>query len=238
MHVIGRSTERAARAAWTIATVPVVALLAAIAAPGSATAASGGILVSTDGVTWHAGPVAGPLPAIGPLVPGGSGTWTLHVRNASSVSAAVHVAFTVDTADPALLDHLQVVATAVGGDGDAVTPNVGTCQTLLDGPVLAPGQSVVVDIAVSLDASAPNAAQGANARSRVFATLVEDADGARPAASCPREPPAPVPPSPPDTIARTGVGVSTTILVAAVLGVVPGAIAVVLGRRRREDDPA
>lgn len=238
MHVIRRATARVARAALALAAVPVVAFLTTIAAPGSATAASGGILVSTDGVSWQTGPVAGPLPAVGPLVPGGTGTWTVHVRNASPVSAAVQVALQIEAADSVLLDHLELAATAAGGAGEAVTPGVGVCEALLDGPVLAPGETVVVTIAVSLDASTPNAVQGASARSRIFATLVEDADGARPAASCPREPPAPVPPQPPAAIARTGGGVSAAIAVTAALCVVPGLVAVVLGRRRREGGAA
>ena len=224
------------RMAATLA-VSAVALLTAIAAPGSATAAPGAILISTDGSTWQTGAVAGPLPAAGPLVPGASETWTIQVRNASSFTAGLQLALRVDDGAPALLGHLGLSATVDQTAGPVVTPSLGTCRTLLDGPVLAPGETVVVDVEIHLAADAPNAAQGTHAHSTIYASLVENAGGASPDATCAAGPPDPIDPDGDATIARTGQDGTAImpLLVGAVVAIACGAL---IARRRAPDSVA
>ncbi len=238
MFLIGaRRSPRPLIRMLAAAAVPAVALLTAIAAPGSAAAVPGGILVSTDGVTWHSGSIAGPLPAVGPLVPGGSGTWILHARNTSALSATLMLAVQVEVGSADLLDHLDLHATAAGGVGELVTPTLGECQAILTGPVLAAGETVVVDIGVAMDAAAPNAAQGVTAQSTVYATLVEDAGGALPPAACPRDESGPLSPSRPDAIARTGVDaragapIAASAALLAIVGLLVVARGHILSRR-------
>lgn len=204
------------------------------AATAPATAASPGILVSLDGVHWMPGPVAGPLPGLGPLVPGGSGHWVVYIRNASTVPAVLRVSASVE-ASAEYRGALTLSADIGSVPGAARVSASNGCLELLSGIELADGEETMVTIVASVDAAAGDEVQGQIATAVVYATLVE-APGVVAGPACPLFPNEPT--APPSAIARTGsdargaLPVAYAALAAALVG---GLLAA--GRRRPATHP-
>lgn len=165
-----------------------------------ATAASPGILVSLDGVHWMPGPVAGPLPGLGPLVPGGTAHWIVHIRNASPVPAVLRVSASVE-ASADFRSALSLSADSGSVQGPARLSASSECLELLSGIELADGEETIVTIAASVDVGAGDEVQGQIATAVVYATLVET-PGVVAGPACPLSPSEPT--TPPSAIARTG----------------------------------
>lgn len=199
-----------ARGARAVLAVIAMAVALGWMPPAPATAASPGILVSLDGVHWVPGPEAGPLPPLGPLVPGGSGQWVVHIRNESSTLAVLRVSATVQGS----LEYRTALSlsAAVGAvHGPVRSSAASDCIELLSDVALAEGEETVVTIEATVDVGAGDDVQGQTATAVVYATLVE-APGLVAGPACPLSPSEPTEPTErPSTVARTGGDVSAAV---------------------------
>ena len=218
---------------WVRVALAAIALGVALGPVDPVSAAPPGILVSLDGVTWMPGPVAGPLPPLGPLVPGGTGHWVVHIRNASSVSAMLRISASVDAS--AEYSTVLSLAAEVGAvHGPAQLSAASECLELLSGIELTAGAQTAVTIVASVDVDAGEEVQGQTATAVVYATLVE-IPGAIAGPACPLSPSQPT--NLPPQVARTGTDGSAVLPVAfcALAATLLGSLLTEVRRRSRRE---
>lgn len=155
-----------------------------------ASAAPGGVEFSTDGVAWSAslpGPVFSPAPV---LVPGGSDSATIRMRNNSAFPTLVRIDVT----------HIVASGTEFGGvlsltataSGAAASPSVGLgaavgCSLLLEGVPLAAGAVASVTFTIAMADAGGTLAQGQHASADLLVSLRESAAPPLPITTCPAD---------------------------------------------------
>ncbi|MGO4105968.1 LPXTG cell wall anchor domain-containing protein [Leifsonia sp. YAF41] len=235
--------------------------VAGVAAPASA--ASDQILVSADGVSWSTSLNADLFAGAGLLIPEGSQSASLWVKNPTDRPVEVRLsARNVSFSSPDFSANLSLASWNSVDDetlttqGDAVTK----CEILVNSQSLAAGGVLKAIVTLTMADVFDLVAQDADANVNVMVSMRDAAAGAFPASACdddgvivgPTTPTAPTPgpttaPSTPTgtitgsgavttkPLAQTGADAATpALVVAGLLG--GGLVFFLIGRRRRKTD--
>ncbi|UJP10266.1 hypothetical protein L2X99_00645 [Microbacterium sp. KUDC0406] len=225
----------------------VLALVAALSTTAPASAAEADLLVSRDGVHYGTAEVLPIIPDDLRLVPGDTETVAFWVRNASGTAGLLRLDLLDPvSADPDFATRLELSATPQGAPSAPVSLAAGIAQgacTVLSGTrVLAPGETVRIDVTATLGAGLTGG-QGARGTAdfRMRAVLADAGAAAvqQPGSAC-AAPPAsgsesgassPAPQAPGE-LAITGGSLPLTAAVVGALGVLAGLAAFLWARRR------
>ena len=191
----GRSAAGAPALAGLVAALlasPVVAAAGPESAvPGPASSAAVAtpprLLVSDDGDVWERHLSSALFDGAPSLVPGASSTASFWVKNLSEGPAVLRTSVTdVRASSPALAEQLSVTTTspdAVAGT-TTVALGDGSCTVSTRASVLAAGQEVVLDVDLSLDERATEAAAEQSVEFTVLVTLTGTTPQGAPPTSC------------------------------------------------------
>lgn len=233
-------------AAILVAGATAALTLGAAAAPASA--ASNPILLSADGVHWSTSLGADMFADAGLLIPKGSQSATLWVKNPTASSAEVRLsARNVTFSSPDFATNVTIGAwnsvdnTTLSKPGDKVSK----CEILVDSQPLAAGGIVKAVVTLTMADVSDRIAQDAGVSLNVMVAMRDKAAGAFPKSACddsgvivgPGTDPKPTPTSTgaAKPLASTGADAASPALVVA--GLVGGGILFFLiGRRRRKTD--
>lgn len=197
-------------------------VLAAVTLLGGApkAAASGGIGVSRDGVTWSPSLDSPLFDESIRWVPGDSRTGTFYVRNEGPSSARMSVDL-LGQAQAALLDagDLRVDARELGGEWRRID---GSGSVTLSSSDVQPGEGMGVEVRVSMYADATNASQLQPGAFNVRVRLEEPESPAGPGRPAPGE------------LAWTGGSFPTVIMLVAAGSLLLGAVLLRRSRRLSE----
>lgn len=238
---IGRRL-RAAALVGALAAALVWGGAAALVSGGAAaprSAASARVLVSADGVHFSPTLVGGLFGDLGVLVPGGSVSAGLWIRNPTPAPAALRVsARDVTSTSRALAGGVAVSAWDSGTDATRSVPlsALGRCQVLAPSQPVAPGATIKMVFTFTMADLAGVAAQQESARLGLMVDMRDAEAGPFPASACgddgvflsPRL-------SEPASLPSTGTALLVPFLVVGGLLVGVG-LFFVTGRRRRERD--
>lgn len=161
-------------------------VMAVIAMPSRAHAASDGTMSSLDGVTWGNSLPTGLFDGLGRLVPGDSATRTLWVRNTAQVDGLLRISLreTVSSST-ALGSALRISAANAPADFRVASGAVGGCTQLLPDQILASGESVAVPITMEVMQLTGLDGQDATASITLLAVISDPAAGAFAPIACP-----------------------------------------------------
>lgn len=204
----------------------VTMLIALVFSPTLPTHATEGILLSKDGSSWSETLTAPLFDESLRWVPGDERTATFYVRNDTDLAAAMSVDILAGELE-ALLETGDIYIDArIDGGPWRTTQTTGTYQLTQDG--VAPGDSYPVDVRVRFDAASLNDSQQLSFDFDVRVTLVQLDD--------PTTDPV-LPNSDPNRpLAQTGAAVRISVI--AIAGLVGVVLALIAGRRRREEAEA
>jgi len=237
MHPV---SPRPALRRLTATVAVVVAALAASTAAAPAYAAPTELEFSANGIAWSTTPLASVFPADMALIPGGTESQLIYLRNARSAPTSVVVVISDITVDSTELgDGLTLAASDFGSGGFGARPisSIEKCAEVAPRRDLAPGEVLAVRLDVAL-ADWLSDGQGQASRAD-FRLIVGMGDREAPVTpdGCPTV--ASIIPAFPDTsgsqIASTGVTPPYAALSFAGFALGVGWILIVAARRRRRE---
>ena len=159
---------------------------AASALPAFATSPVGDVHVSPDGVTYYSN-YSGPLfTNIGLMVPKSTQTQPLYIRNDGSQPGLLRIVMRdVVYSDATYAGALSLQLSTPGHTGPAVPITwAAPCWVLIQGQTVAPGQVVVINMAVALGDLNGQAGQNTSAQMSIGVQLSDSSIGSLPPTSC------------------------------------------------------
>ncbi len=242
------------RRALAVAAVAGALLLSA--AP-SAQAAEDGIEFSVDGITWSPTAPTALFPSGIPLVPGGSATTTLHLRNGNAGDGVLVVAVAgIHAGSAQAAESFGLAGRDQLGEGMPRTAlaMLAECTHLVPSRVLAPGEEVAVTVTTDLDSALTGREVQRDRMGFTVRIGLTDARAAAPSTSgcsaatidIPVVPPSPVSPTPTPTPTQPGGSLPVTggrvnvaaVVLGAVLGGVGWLLIALARRKRKKESPS
>ena len=157
------------------------------AAPQSASAASPVVLVSTDGVTYLPGLSVGLFDSAGLLVPGGSATSALWIKNPTTAPATVRVNVGDVTSSSADLGRnmlLTAVNTADGSTISATWNQLTQCDIMVQPTTIAGGAVIRITLTLAMLNAPGLVAQHQNASLTATVSMRDAVAGTFPISTC------------------------------------------------------
>ncbi|MFC5929344.1 hypothetical protein D6T64_20090 [Cryobacterium melibiosiphilum] len=175
------------RAARAVLAVAVTALLALTIGVPSATAAPIDLTLSTDGVTFSETLPGGLFDDLGLLIPRGSQSATLWVKNPTDSAASLRISTRDLVVSDPVFAGVVSLATWNSATGAAATTTLAAadgCRTLVSTGSLAAGETVRIVVTFTMADATGLTGQNGWATLNFLVTMRQDAAGVRPESAC------------------------------------------------------